>query len=214
MSRFSALLLDFGGVCLKLPFELHREVEASLGLPAGTFTWRGPIALDTDPLWRAILEGRSTEREYWKQRAEDVGRAAGRELSIVDYMRLCCSRPEDAFIRPEAVETIRAVRAAGIRVGILTNDLAAFLGPTWKDGVRFFREIDSFTDVSHGVRKPEPGAYAEALAALGAPAADVLFVDDQPANVAGAERVGITAIHFQVGDPAGSWKAVRRAVLG
>ena len=213
MKRFEALLVDFGGVCLKLPFELHREVEASLGLPSPTFTWCGPVALDTDPLWREILEGRFTEREYWKQRAEEVGRAVGREFSVVDYMRICCNRPEEMFIRAEALETIRAVRAAGLRVGVLTNDLEAFLGPTWKDGVDFFREVDTFTDVSHRVRKPEPGAYAEALTALGVEAEKVLFVDDQPENVAGAERAGIAAIHFRVADPAGSWQAVRAAVL-
>lgn len=214
MKRFTALLLDFGGVCLRLPFELHPQVEETLGLPPGSFTWLGPVRLETDPLWRAILEGNLTERAYWKERAEEVGKAAGRELTVADYMRVCCDRPEEEFIRPEAVAVVRAMRAAGIRVGILTNDLSAFLGPTWKEGIRFFREIDSYTDVSDGVMKPDPRAYAEALAALGEKPENVLFVDDQPANVEGARNAGIEAMHFEVGRPAESWEAVRRRILG
>lgn len=214
MTRFRALLLDFGGVCLRLPFEIHREVEATLGLPSPTFTWQGPIDLDSDPLWREIVEGRSTEREYWKVRAAEVGRAIGRELSIADYMRICCNRPEEQFIRPEAVAVVNEARARGLRIGILTNDLAAFLGPTWKEGVRFLREMDAFTDMSHQKKmKPKPEAYAAALANLGADVKETLFVDDQPVNVAGARRFGLAAIHFEVGRPAESWAAVRRRLF-
>ena len=103
-------------------------------------------------------------------------------------MRFCVNLPEDQVIRPEAVAAIRRVRAVGIKVGILTNDLAAFVGAEWKDEVAFFREIDAFTDVSYGAMKPDSRAYHEALKNLGTTAIETLFVDAQAHNVRGAAR--------------------------
>ncbi|MGH9035690.1 MAG: HAD-IA family hydrolase [Acidimicrobiia bacterium] len=60
-----------------------------------------------------------------------------------------------------------------------------------------------------GVMKPDPGAYGLALDALGLAPERVLFVDDQPTNVSGAEAVGIPAVHFDPTDVAGSFRLVR-----
>ncbi len=211
--RYAALLLDFGGVCLRLPMELHRTVERELGLPENTLTWMGPVDPATDPLWRAIWAGELSERAYWDRRAEELSSLSGRQLTARDYMRWCVNRAEGEVIRAEAVATIRRVRAAGLRVGILTNDLAAFVGPEWKDEIRFFREIDSFTDVSFGAMKPTPEAYQQALRNLGCAAADTLFVDDQPHNVAGGEAVGMDSIRFDVGRPAAMWAEIEGRAL-
>jgi putative hydrolase of the HAD superfamily len=213
VARYSALLLDFGGVCLRLPMELHRIVERELGLAENTLTWMGPVDPSTDPLWRAIWAGEISERAYWDRRAEELSAVSGRQFTARDYMRWCVNRDEAAVIRPEAVTTIRRVRAAGIRVGILTNDLAAFVGAEWKDEIQFFREIDAFTDVSFGAMKPAPEAYHQALAVLGSPPGTTLFVDDQPHNVAGAERIGMDAIRFDVSQPAEAWTAIEHRVL-
>ena len=212
-SRYTALLLDFGGVCLRLPMELHRTVERELGLAQYTLTWMGPVDPATDPLWRAIWAGELSERAYWDRRAEELSTLSGRQFTARDYMRWCVNRAEDAVIRPEAVTTIRRVRAAGIKVGILTNDLAAFVGPEWKDEINFFREIDAFTDVSFGPMKPAPEAYQQALSALNSAAAETLFVDDQPHNVAGSERVGMDAIRFDVSRPVEAWAEIERKLL-
>lgn len=212
--RYAALLLDFGGVCLRLPMELHREVERELGLPAHTLTWMGPVDPATDPLWRAIWAGELSERAYWDRRAEEVSAVSGRHFTARDYMRWCVNRAEDAVIRNEAVTAVRRIRAAGLKVGILTNDLAAFVGPAWKDEIAFFREVDSFTDVSFGAMKPAPEAYLQALSDLKCGAAETLFVDDQPHNVAGGERVGMDSIRFDVSQPAQAWAGIEARALG
>lgn len=213
-ARFTALLLDFGCVCLRSPFELHRQVEVTLGLAPSTLTWMGPIAPQTDPLWQAMQAGRLSEREYWQRRAAEVGRAAGRSLTLVQYMAACFDRPEEEIIRPEAVEVVAAARRAGIRVGLLTNDLEAFHGREWKQRIGFLRELDSFTDASvTGILKPDPRAYARALAGLGAAPGEALFVDDQPGNVEGARRLGIESFQFDVAQPRISWQRVRACVL-
>lgn len=53
--------------------------------------------------------------------------------------------------------------------------------------------------VSHqvGVLKPDPRIYQEAVRRSGLPAAACVFMDDRPANVEGAARVGMHAVHFQ-----------------
>jgi glucose-1-phosphatase len=48
-----------------------------------------------------------------------------------------------------------------------------------------------------GVLKPNPRIYQEALRRSGLPAQACVFVDDRPANVEGAARLGIHAVQFE-----------------
>ena len=45
--------------------------------------------------------------------------------------------------------------------------------------------------------KPDPAIYLRLLMAYQLQAEDCVFIDDSPVNVAGAQRVGMQAIHFQ-----------------
>ena len=69
-----ALVLDFGGVISKTLFETHALTEAALGLPPKTLRWRGPFAIETDPLWASMQRGEISERDYWLIRSREVGR--------------------------------------------------------------------------------------------------------------------------------------------
>lgn len=210
MGLFDVLLLDFGGVCLLNPVELHHVAESTLGLEPGTLTWMGPIDPDTDDAWVAMIEGRGlTERQYWAQRALDVGRAAGRDLDLAAYMRMLFEPPRAELIRPACIEVVAEARAAGIRIAVLTNDLAAFHGPDWAAGLSFFESVDRLFDCSTtGVLKPDERAYRWVLDECGVDADRVLFVDDQPINVAGAERVGMSVHWFDIAHAADSWAEV------
>lgn len=213
-STGKALLLDFGGVCLLNPVEMHRHTERVLGLPHGALTWMGPVDPSTDALWRALLAEEISERDYWHRRAEELGQLAGRPgFTLRDFLTEIYRLPEELIIRPAAVATVAKARAAGRKVGILTNDLEAFHGKEWVESLRFFRAMDSLTDASKtGILKPDPRSYEQALHDLGVAAADVVFVDDQPRNVAGARASGLETIAFDVADPEGSWRAVERAL--
>lgn len=208
--RHDVLLLDFGGVCLLNPVELHHRAEEALGLAAGTLTWLGPVDPDTDELWRRMTAGDGlTEREYWATRAAEVGRLGGRDLDTRSYMRLVYEPPRAELIRPGATEVADRARAAGIGVSVLTNDLRAFHGPDWQAGIEFLDDIDHLVDCSDlAVLKPDPRAFALALETIGCPAERTLFVDDLPGNVQGAVDVGLDAIWFDVADPDRSWAAV------
>ncbi len=209
-----ALLLDFGGVCLLSPVEMHRHTERIFGLPQGVLTWLGPVDPATDPLWRALLTEELSERDYWRLRAEEIGsRTNTKPFDLHSYFGPLYALPEEVIIRRAAVATVAKARAAGRKVGILTNDLEAFHGRPWMDSLHFLRGLDSLTDASNtGILKPDPRAYAQAIEALGVGRDDVIFVDDQPRNVAGARAFGLETIAFDIGHPEDSWREVERAL--
>jgi putative hydrolase of the HAD superfamily len=113
-------------------------------------------------------------------------------------------------VRECALRTVAQARAAGLRVGVVSNELELFWGRPFMDRLALLREIDVLVDATHtGVLKPDPRAYRAALEALGVAAGRALFVDDQPRNVEGARAVGMEAIFFDIADPEGSFARVR-----
>ena len=212
---FDVLLLDFGGVCLVNPVELHPVVEDHFGLRTGTFTWRGPLDVAGDELYaRSIADNDFTERDYWRTRAAEVGRTAGVDLSLTEYMTIAYSAPGDALIRPEAEDVRARASAAGLGVSVLTNDLRAFHDDAWVARIDFLQRIDHLVDLSHlEYLKPDPRAYRLALDTLrssrpGLEADRVLFVDDQPLNVDGAIEAGMVGLFFDIAAATRSWGEV------
>ena len=61
---------------------------------------------------------------------------------------------------------------------------------------------------SSKILKPAPQAYRAAVAAMGLPAARLLFVDDQMRNIAGAHAFGMQTQLFDLRDPDGTCRAV------
>ena len=142
-----------------------------------------------------------------------MGQAAGKgdAYTIHDYFDVCYNLPESEIIRPGATALVADCRAAGRKVGVLTNDLQAFHGPEWAKRLVFFQSMDSLTDASlTGILKPDPRAYAQALSELGVAADDVVFVDDQPRKAEGARQAGITTVAFDVANPTVGWAEARR----
>ena len=186
------LLLDFGGVVLKTPFELRPYAEAVLGpLP-----WAGPFDPDNDPQWTEYQQGRCTEREFWAARAATYGH------TTQTFMEPFYVPAGDHLVRPEMVELIQNQREAGGLVGLLTNDLQAFHGPEWMNSVSILRSFDFIVDGSiTGILKPDKRAYQFAIDKFSSfpdfgDATDIVFVDDQRVNFAGATELGIETIWF------------------
>lgn len=190
------LLLDFGGVVLRTPFELD-------------VPWRGPFAPETDELWRAFQTGDIDERAYWARRAAEAGHADTRALMNVVY-----AGPESEIVRPEITALVRDAKDAGITVSVLSNELRMFHGREWMARLEILSLVDAIVDASDTkILKPDPRAYRLALDAMGLAAEQVLFVDDQPKNIAGARAVGLGCELFDVTDATAS-VARCRARLG
>jgi putative hydrolase of the HAD superfamily len=198
------LLLDFGGPVLLTPFELVDKAAETLG----PLSWRGPFDTTTDPEYVSWQAGQITERQYWSIRGEPYG------LDLPGLMRHFYEPPGDYLVRTEMADLVARQRAAGRVVGMLTNDLNAFHDAEWKAGISVIGQFDFIVDGSiTGYLKPDPRAFRLALDAFGNPAPrDVVFVDDQRINVRGAEAVGLTTVHFDPTDVAGSFERIEAAL--
>ena len=210
-----ALVLDFGGPVLKTPFELLRGGEQRAGLPEGSLAWTGPFDPASDTDWRRLQRADISEREYWQRKAEEFATLTGRPSTFRGLMDVLFDGTEDELVRPEAREAIALTKRAGLSVAVLTNDMRAFHGEEWVERMSVLREMDVVVDgsVEH-VLKPDPRIYRIAFERLGVDAEDCLFVDDQPGNVAGARAVGMSAVWFDVTEPAASYAGVVRLLAG
>lgn len=199
-----ALVLDFGGVISRTLFETHALTEQALGLPPGTLTWRGPFDMDSDPLWRDMQADKLSERDYYLQRAQEVGRLVGEDWTRMEQLvQRARGADVQAVIRPEAVAAIHAAKAAGCRLAVLSNELDLFYGADFRQRLPLLGLFDVVVDATYThVLKPDPRAYATCAEQLGLPAAACVFVDDQARNVEGGRRAGMQVVHFDVRQPA------------
>jgi putative hydrolase of the HAD superfamily len=210
----TALVLDFGGPVLLTPFELAECTERRLGLPPGSLPWRGPFDPGADEQWRDVASGALSERRYWANRATEFGALTGQPADIRTMIRAMYAGSEDALVRPGARALMTEARAAGLPVGILTNDLGAFHTQSWIDALTVLRLADAVVDGSHlGILKPDRRIYLLMSSKLGVEPADAVFLDDQPVNLAGGAAVGMMAVAVDVTDPDAAF-AQARALLG
>ena len=208
-----ALLLDYGSVITYSAFEIVDRAEKRLRLPPGTLDWRGPLDPATDPLWVAMLNDEISERRYWEKRAQEVGLLMGQSWTPLDFFRAIRGNDLNEDVRPEIVALVSDARAAGLKVGILTNELELFGGSELSRSLEIVKAMDVVVDATHTqILKPDPRAYRMAVERLGVVPDAIVFVDDQLRNVSGAERAGLLGIHFDVCNAAKSVMAVRGAL--
>jgi putative hydrolase of the HAD superfamily len=211
MIKRTTLLLDFGGVIVRTIFECLGDIEDHFALARGSLDWKGPLDPEHDDRWRATLEGRLGERDYWRERLASLGELVGRKLSMADVIAAICVADPNRAVRPEAKAVIARAKAAGCRIGVLTNDLERIYGHEIVAKFEILREVDAVVDGSWSrIHKPSPEAYARALAALDRKVEETVFVDDQPRNVDAAVALGMTGVAFDVRDPASSFRAAER----
>lgn len=210
-----ALVLDFGGVISRMLFETHDLSEQALGLPPGTLTWKGPFDPSTDPLWQDMQADKLSERDYWMARTREVGRLLGEDWDKMEtFVQRARGADVEAVIRPEAVQTICAAKAAGKKLAILSNELDLFYGADFRSRLPLLQLFDVTVDATYtGILKPDPRAYAAVTEALGLPAAECVFVDDQKRNADGGVKAGMQVVHFDVLQPVASF-AQARELLG
>jgi len=98
---------------------------------------------------------------------------------------------------PDTVATLRALRYAGLRVGICSN--ASYRAASMHEQLRH-TGLDTLIDsavfsAEVGWRKPSPRLFTAALASLGASAAHTVFVGDRMReDIVGASRAGMRTV--------------------
>ena len=202
-----ALILDFGGVVTRTLFETHHLTEIALGLKPETLTWRGPFDVATDPLWQSMQRGDISERDYWMTRTREVGTLVGEEWTTMEtFVQRARGAEPELILRPEARSAIHTVKAHGIKLAILSNELDLFYGAEFRERFPLIDLFDVIVDATYTkILKPDPRSYQACLDELGLEAKACVFVDDQKRNVDGAIAVGIPTIHFDVMNPAKSY---------
>jgi histidinol-phosphate phosphatase family protein len=117
---------------------------------------------------------------------------------------------DPALVRPmpTALEAVQAVRAAGIPVGVVSNQSGIARGLVTTDQVaavnarvdELFGPFDTWQCCPHGAedacgcRKPRPGLVLAAAADLGVPASEVVVIGDIAADLGAAVAAGARGI--------------------
>jgi putative hydrolase of the HAD superfamily len=200
--RLSGLLLDIGGVVHNTGVRMVERLARREPAMRPVIEEIGGIASDRDELWQLMLRRQVTERDYWAQRAAELGAAVGETWDTRALMDRFYQLPEHEWLCAPTIELMTDAKAAGLRVGALTNDMTAFHGPEWVARQEHLKLFDVIVDASlTGVMKPDPRAFRSGAEALGVPAERIVFLDDMPWNTEGARQAGMTAVRVPWDDP-------------
>lgn len=202
VSEYRGLLLDIGGVVHNTGVRMVERLARREPAMRPVIEEIGGIASDRDELWQRMLRRQVTERDYWAQRAAELGAAVGETWDTRALMDRFYQLPEHEWLCAATIELMTDANAAGLRVGALTNDMTAFHGPEWVARQEHLKLFDVIVDASlTGVMKPDPRAFRGGAEALGLPAEQIVFLDDMPWNVEGARQAGMTAIRVPWDNP-------------
>jgi putative hydrolase of the HAD superfamily len=194
----SAVIFDLGGVLTESPMTAFAAYEEEAGLPAGLIRRLN----STDPhtnAW-AKFERNELEVDGFSAAFEAEALAAGHRVEAARVLAALHGE-----LRPAMVAAVRRLRAAGMPLALLSNNVA----PMERTGQlgELLGLFDAIVESSvEGVRKPEPEIYVRALRrlseAVGRPieAADCAYLDDLGINLKPARELGFSTI--KVGDPA------------
>jgi putative hydrolase of the HAD superfamily len=194
----SAVVFDLGGVLTESPMTAFAAYEAEAGLPDGLIR---------------RLNSTNPDRNAWarfeRNQLDVAGFSAAFEAeAAAEGYRVDAARVLEALrgeLRPEMVEAVRRLRAAGLPLGMVSNNVAPMerTGPLGEVLDLFDAVVESSVE---GVRKPEPEIYELTVARLSVavdrPLAppDCAYLDDLGINLKPARALGMHTI--KVVDPA------------
>lgn len=142
--------------------------------------------------------------------ADELARriAARTGLVAADIARLVEGIPPTLSPKPDTVELLQCLRAAGASLHFLSNmplAYAAHLDRTHPGLIGCF--VSGLYSARAGLIKPEPEFFELASRRFAAPPGGLVLLDDTAANVDAAIAFGWKALHF--GDAAGAERALR-----
>jgi epoxide hydrolase-like predicted phosphatase len=187
-----ALIFDVGGVLVHdhNPERQHYW-EQRCGLPPGRLAYDFYV----NPASERALLGQASEADIWTDFQVRHG------LSLAEIQTLRSEWEQARRLDLELIAFIDSLHPH-YKTGVISD---AFKEARLKMQTAFAQQALDFQalfDVvlfsgEEGVRKPYPEIFLRALARLGVAPHEAIFVDDVPANVEGARRVGMQAIWFQ-----------------
>jgi putative hydrolase of the HAD superfamily len=200
---FSAVIFDFGGVITSSPFEAFNAMEAERKLPVD-FVRRVNSANPDNNAWakfeRAEIDAAAFDNLFAAE-AEALGHRLEGSAVIA-----CLS----GNIRPGMVAALDHLKAAGFKLGCITNNVptghgAGMAGSAEKAAAvaailaRFDHVIESS---KVGIRKPDPRIYQMMCDTLGVLPSECIYLDDLGINCKPAAALGMAAIKVTGGGQA------------
>ena len=187
--QIEAVVFDFGGVLAWQPPDGHPEsLRKICGLDRSIFD------LEYRRQRPDYDRGAIDSREYWSRIMDSRGKPVepGTLQSLFEVDTAGWTRINDQMLNWAG-----RLQEAGVRTGILSNmprDIRTRIESRFRWFDRF--EVKVFScDV--GMNKPQAGIYRSCLDELQLEAGKVLFLDDSPENVKGAEQLGIKGVLFR-----------------
>jgi HAD superfamily hydrolase (TIGR01549 family) len=100
---------------------------------------------------------------------------------------------------PEAIDALKILRDAGLRIGVLANQPASAADDLRRAGVTPYLDGIWLSDVV-GLHKPDPAFFQLAADAWQLPLANIAYIGDRPDNdVAPVNRLGMHSVRLLVG---------------
>jgi putative hydrolase of the HAD superfamily len=203
LSDHKAVIFDFGGVITSSPFEAFNRMEAERGLPHD-FVRTVNSANPDGNAWARFERAECTAAEFDMLFAAEA-EAMGHGLDGASV--IACLAGD---IRPPMVAALDQIKARGLAVGCITNNVRAGRGASMAADeakaaaveaimARFDHVIESS---KVGVRKPDPRIYQMMCKALEVEPASCIYLDDLGINCKPAAALGMAAIKVTSGEQA------------
>lgn len=193
--RADGYVFDFGGVISVSPMPKWGET---------LYPYCESIGLDR----RYVIDGFGKYRRLW-----DSDRLSFRDLYVRIFADAGLPPPTDGQmreivrldklswvedLRADTLALMREIKAAGKRVGILSNQSTDFYHDCYVPRCGAYRELADVEVISGIERlyKPDPAIYRLCEERMGVPAGRLLFFDDFVENVEGARALGWQAVLY------------------
>ena len=174
---WKAVLFDAGNTLLFLD---HARMAAAVGAALGVPLSAARLAGAADAAARAAERAAGPDRDRARAYLEALFTAAG---VPADRMREVARLPAAAArgshlwcrVAPDTREALDRLRAAGIRLGVVSNSDGRVEEALVAAGLRDYFDV-VLDSALVGVEKPDPAIFRAALAALGVPPDEALYV--------------------------------------
>jgi epoxide hydrolase-like predicted phosphatase len=195
-ARIEAVVSDFGGVLTSPLIQSFMAYQDETGVSTenlGKAMQAATEANGDNPLFE-LERGEITEVAFLELLTDHLEPLLGHRPEMHRFTELYFKALEPNV---PMIELMRELKRAGHRMAMLTNNVREWEA-RWRSMLPVDEIFETVVDSGFvGCRKPESKIYAITLDRLGLPAESCLFVDDVKVNCEGAERAGMTAVHFQ-----------------
>jgi putative hydrolase of the HAD superfamily len=195
-SGIEAVVSDFGGVLTTPLVQSFMAFQDRTGITAEMLARGMQAATEANggnPLFE-MERGEISEAAFLEQLTDSLEPLLGHRPEMHRFREIYFEALDP---NPPMIELMRELKAAGYRMAMLTNNVREW-EPLWRPMLPVDEIFETVVDSGFvGCRKPESRIYEIVLDRITLPAESCLFVDDVEVNCEGAERAGMTAVHFQ-----------------